>query len=129
MVELSVMLGVALGFVLLLGRDLISPLFSTDPAVQSELSSVLFILAVFQPAAGWVFALDGVLIGAGDARFLAVGATLATLAFVPIAVLVMVMDLGLEALWAGIGVWVLARLALLVWRVRGEEWAVAGASR
>jgi putative MATE family efflux protein len=129
MVELSVMFGVALGLVLLLGRDLISPLFSTDPEVQAALSGVLLILAVFQPAAGWVFALDGVLIGAGDARFLAVGATVATLAFVPIAVLVMVADLGLEALWAGIGVWVLARLALLVWRVRGEEWAVAGASR
>jgi putative MATE family efflux protein len=129
MVELSVMFGVALGVVLLLGRDLIAPLFSSDEEVQSALSSVLLVLAIFQPAAGWVFALDGVLIGAGDARFLAAGATVATLAFLPAAVLVMAANLGLEALWLCIGAWVLVRLALLIWRVHGEEWAVAGASR
>jgi Na+-driven multidrug efflux pump len=87
------------------------------------------VLAVVQPAAGWVFALDGVLIGAGDARFLAVGATVSTIVFAPIAVLVMVADLGLDALWVGVGVWVLARLVLLVWRARSDAWAVAGATR
>jgi Na+-driven multidrug efflux pump len=129
MVELSVMFGIVLGIAIFAGRDLISPLFTTDRDVQIALSSVLVILALFQPAAGWVFALDGVLIGAGDARFLAVGATLATLAFVPAAAIVMIAGLGLEALWLAIGVWVLTRLALLVWRIHGEAWAVAGATR
>ena len=129
MVELSVLFGVVLGIVLFATRDLIAPLFTSDPEVQATLSSVLVVLAVFQPAAGWVFALDGVLIGAGDARFLAVGATVSTIVFAPIAVLVMVADLGLDALWAGVGVWVLARLVLLVWRARSDAWAVAGAIR
>ena len=129
MVELSVLFGVVLGIVIFAGRDLISPLFTPDPEVRLALSSVLLVLAVFQPAAGWVFALDGVLIGAGDARFLAVGATVSTIVFAPIAVVVMAADLGLEALWLGIGVWVLTRLALLVWRAQGEAWAVAGATR
>jgi Na+-driven multidrug efflux pump len=129
MVELSVLFGVALGLVLFAGRDLISPLFTADPEVRMALSSVLIILAVFQPAAGWVFALDGVLIGAGDARFLAVGATVSAIVFVPVGVVVMVADLGLDALWAAVGLWVLTRLALLAWRVRGEAWAVTGATR
>jgi putative MATE family efflux protein len=129
MVELSVLFGVALGLALFAARDLISPLFTSDPEVQMALGSVLIILAAFQPAAGWVFALDGVLIGAGDARFLAVGATVSAIVFVPVGVVVMVADLGLDALWAGIGAWVLARLALLTWRVRGEAWAVTGATR
>ena len=129
MVELSVLFGVVLGFVIFAGRDLISPLFTPDPEVQMALSGVLVILAVFQPAAGWVFALDGVLIGAGDARFLAAGATLSTIVFAPLAAVVMAADLGLDALWLAIGAWVLVRLALLVWRARGEAWAVAGATR
>jgi len=129
MVELSVLFGVVLGVVILAGRDLISPLFSSDPEVQAALSGALVVLAVFQPAAGWVFALDGVLIGAGDARFLALGATVSAIVFAPLGALVMAADLGLEALWLAIGAWVLVRLALLVWRARGEAWAVVGASR
>ncbi len=129
MVELSVLFGLVLGAVIFLGRDLISPLFTSDHEVQMTLSSVLIVLAVFQPAAGWVFALDGVLIGAGDARFLAVGATVSALVFAPVAAIVMAADLGLEALWVAVGVWVLARLVVLVWRERGDSWAVAGATR
>ena len=129
MVELSVLFGVVLGAALLAGHDAIPGLFTSDREVQSALSGVLIVLAIFQPAAGWVFALDGVLIGAGDVRFLAAGATLSTILFVPVAVAVMAADLGLDALWLGIGVWVLARLALLVWRAHGEAWAVAGATR
>ena len=53
------------------GRDYI-PLFTTDSAVRSALGPVLLIAALFQPVAGVVFVLDGVLIGAGDARYLAV---------------------------------------------------------
>ena len=129
MVELSVLFGALLGLVIFLTRDLLSPLFTSDREVQAALSSVLVVLAIFQPAAGWVFALDGVLIGAGDARFLAVGATITTIVFAPVAVAVMVAGLGLDALWVAIGIWVLARLVVLVWRERGNAWAVAGATR
>jgi Na+-driven multidrug efflux pump len=97
--------------------------------VQQQLSDVLIVIAVVQPAAGWVFALDGVLIGAGDARFLALTQTLAVVAFAPLAALVLALDLGLEALWWTIAVWVLVRLALLVRRAATDAWAVAGASR
>ena len=47
------------------------PLFTPDPDVRALLASVLVVGAVFQPVAGVVFALDGILIGAGDGRYLA----------------------------------------------------------
>ena len=50
---------------------MLGSLFSADPAVQSALVPVLIVVAVTQPLAGYVFVLDGVLIGAGDGRFLA----------------------------------------------------------
>jgi Na+-driven multidrug efflux pump len=76
-----------------------------------------------------VFALDGVLIGAGDARFLALAQAVTVVAFAPLAALVLTLDLGLEALWWAIAVWVLMRLALLVRRASTDAWAVSGASR
>jgi putative MATE family efflux protein len=129
MVELSVVFGVVLGLVIFATRDLVAPLFSDDPAVQQQLVDVLVVIAVIQPAAGWVFALDGVLIGAGDARFLAVAQTLCAVAFVPLAAFVLAMDLGLEALWWALALWVLSRLFLLTRRASTDAWAVAGASR
>lgn len=129
MVELSVLFGFLLAAVLIMGRDAIPPLFTDDAEVRHVLSATLLIIAVLQPAAGWVFALDGVLIGAGDARYLAFAQMLTVGAFAPLAGLVMAADLGLSALWWAIGAWVAARLALLWWRARGDEWAVTGASR
>ena len=68
-----------------------------------------------QPAAGWVFVLDGVLIGAGDGRYLALASVISVAVFLPAAYAVTVVDLselaGQVALWAAIGVWILARLA------------------
>jgi len=129
MVELSVVFGVVLGIVIFATRDMVAPLFTDDAAVQEQLSDVLLVIAVIQPAAGWVFALDGVLIGAGDARFLALAQTLTVVAFAPLATLVLALDLSLEALWWAIAIWVLMRLALLVRRASTDAWAVAGASR
>ena len=86
-----------------------------------------------QPLAGWVFVLDGVLIGAGDGRYLALASVLSVLAFLPAALAVALSSLsgvaGLTALWAAIGVWVLARLVTLTYRERTGAWLVTGAMR
>ena len=50
---------------------LLGPLFTGDAAVQDLLVPVLLVAALGQPVAGVVFVLDGVLIGAGDGRYLA----------------------------------------------------------
>ncbi len=83
---------------------------------------------MFQPVAGVVFALDGVLIGAGDGRYLAAAGVLTLLAFTPLALLVLAADGGLVALWWAFNGFLLARLLTLLPRWRGEAWLVTGAS-
>src|SRR5690606_347922 len=87
----------------------------------------LLVLAVAQPVAGVVFVLDGVLMGAGAARYLALAGALNLVPFLPALWL-----LGLSGTrgWTGLlwlavcffGVYMLARLATLGWRVRGDRW-------
>jgi Na+-driven multidrug efflux pump len=83
-----------------------------------------------QPAAGVVFALVGVLLGAGDAAFLR-NATIGTaaLAFLPAIWASFAFDWGLLGIWAGLTAFVLARLVAVVWRLRSGRWAVLGAVR
>ena len=129
MIEISVLFGALLGVAIFATRHLLPLLFSDDPAVRDLLAAVLVVIAVMQPVAGIVFALDGVLIGAGDMRYLAVAQALTVLVFVPLAASVLALDFGLEGLWWAIGVWVFARLGVLAYRQRSGAWAVAGATR
>jgi putative MATE family efflux protein len=127
MVGWGVVAGLVLGAVLLAARDLLTPIFTDDPAVRSLLASVLVIVAVHQPLAGVVFVLDGVLIGAGDGHYLA-WAGIATLGiFVPLALAVMWTDAGLSWLWWAFVAFMAARLVTLVRRARGDRWMVLGA--
>jgi putative MATE family efflux protein len=128
MVEWGVASGIVLGLLLLGFRAAFVPLFTDDPAVRALLSEVLVVAAAAQPVCGVVFALDGVLIGAGDGRYLA-WAGVATLAvFAPLALLVLAADGGLLALWWAFDAFMVARLLTLVPRWRGEGWLVTGAA-
>ena len=60
-------------------RPWLGPLFTPDPAVQAAIAGGLVVVALGQPLSGFVFVVDGVLIGAGDGPWLA-RAMLATLA-------------------------------------------------
>jgi Na+-driven multidrug efflux pump len=96
--------------------------------------AVLVVVALAQPLAGWVFVLDGVLIGAGDGRYLAVAGLWTLLAFLPLAGLVLVSPVtgttGLLSLWAAFaGGFMLARAVTLGLRARGDAWLVLGAAR
>jgi putative MATE family efflux protein len=129
MVEWGLLAGTALGAVVAVVAPVYALLFTRDPEVRHLVVVALLVVAVMQPLAGWVFVLDGVLIGAGDGRYLAVASALSVLAFLPAAWAVSVHDLGLVALWVAIGVWMLARLATLALRERGDSWIVTGALR
>ena len=90
-------------------------------------SKALIVLAVAQPICGVVFVLDGVLIGAGDARYLALAGVLNLVPYAPALVLIgMLQPHGAAGLaWLSVaffGVYMLARLATLGWRVRGTAW-------
>ena len=104
--------------------------FTSDPQVQHLAEEVLWIVAAIQPAAAVVFVLDGVLIGAGDAGYLAVAMLVATfVVFLPLALAVSALGAGLLWLWAAIAAWIGARLVGTAWRFAGSGWAVTGASR
>jgi putative MATE family efflux protein len=112
----------------------IAPLFTDDADVARLLLVALLVVAVLQPLAGWVFVLDGILIGAGDGRYLALAAIGATVAFLPLAVLAVQASswgdaAGMVALWFAIGGWMLVRLATLAPRARSPRWIVTGSSR
>lgn len=70
--------------------------------------------------------LDGVLIGAGDARYLSLAGLLVTVIYTPLALVVRAMDAGLAWLWAAYGVWIAARAVTLWLRARGTAWMVVG---
>ncbi|WP_033214213.1 MATE family efflux transporter [Kitasatospora phosalacinea] len=129
MVEWGLGAGVLFGLLMVLGRPLYVPLFSSDPTVRGQLSTALLLAALTQPVGGLVFVLDGVLMGAGDGRFLAL-AMLATLAvFVPAALAVPALGLGLAGLWWAMNLFMLSRAAFLAGRVRTGHWMVTGAVR
>ncbi|NEC19436.1 MATE family efflux transporter [Streptomyces parvus] len=129
MVEWGIGCGIVLGVLIVLARPLFIPLFTSDPSVQDALLPALLVVAVSQPIAGVVFVLDGVLMGAGDGRYLA-WAMLVTLAvFAPVALLVPSLGGGLTALWWAMTLMMAVRLITLWLRTRSGRWIVTGATR
>ncbi|WP_432007088.1 MATE family efflux transporter [Streptomyces parvus] len=129
MVEWGISCGIVLGVLIVLARPLFIPLFTSDPSVKDALLPALLVVAVSQPIAGVVFVLDGVLMGAGDGRYLA-WAMLVTLAvFAPVALLVPSLGGGLTALWWAMTLMMAIRLITLWLRTRSGRWIVTGATR
>ena len=121
--------GALFSLLLLALRPALPGLFGVAPDVRSLLLAVLLVIIVQQPAAGVVFVLDGVLIGAGDQDYLAL-AGLATLAvFGGAAAIAVRADAGLVGLWLAYAAWMLARFATLTLRSRTSRWLVTGAIR
>ncbi|MDH2425528.1 MATE family efflux transporter [Sphaerisporangium sp. TRM90804] len=126
MVVWGVGYGIVLGAALLLLRPVVPGLFGADPVVGAHLTSVLLVVALLQPLAGVVFVLDGVLIGAGDRRYLAWASALTTVVYLPAALLAVHLGGGLVALWWALGVWMAARFVTLGLRAHGRAWLVTG---
>jgi Na+-driven multidrug efflux pump len=135
MVRWGVWGGVALGAVVLALHRVLPALFTDDPAVRSAIAAGLVVVALGQPLAGYVFVIDGVLIGAGDGRWLAWSMTLVLVAYLPVVLLARAVggDHGPEAavvtLWVAFTVFMAVRGLFMAWRIRGDAWAVTGAQR
>ena len=124
--------GVIVGAVIGALSGVIGLLFTGDASLAALIQPALIVLAVAQPVCGVVFVLDGVLIGAGDAKYLAIAGVLNLVPFVPALIVLAVLSVGGAAglAWLAVaffGVYMLARLATLGWRVRGAAWMTAGA--
>jgi putative MATE family efflux protein len=123
----SLAAGGLLGALLLATAGVLPQAFTDDPAVVERAGAIWTMLALMQPAAAVVFGLDGILIGAGDTRYLAGSMLLAGLGvYVPIALLALALDWGVTGVWAGLLALVGVRLVTLGWRFAGGRWAVTG---
>ncbi|WP_405177367.1 MATE family efflux transporter [Nocardia sp. NBC_01377] len=109
------------------GVSVIPTLFTDDPAVLDRTHVAWWFFVGIIPVAGIVFALDGVLLGAGDAAFLRT-ATLgcALVGFLPAIWLSLVFDWGIAGIWSGLAVFMVLRMSAVVWRALSGRWARVG---
>lgn len=126
--------GVVLGGLVAAVAPFAGPVFTSDAAVQAALTVSLWVLALSIPLGAYVFVLDGVLIGAGDARYLALAGVINLVAYGPMLVAIAVAhppgDAGLIWLWIAFGFGYLgARGLTLGLRARSDRWIVAGSTR
>ena len=83
--------------------------------------------------AGYVFVLDGVLIGAGDGRWLAWGMVVTFVAYLPLILAVRAAGPSgsptrdVVVLWAAFTAFMVIRGVVLGWRARRDDWMVVGA--
>jgi putative MATE family efflux protein len=130
MIEWAVVAGALFGLVMLALIDLIPRAFTGDEDVVERAKEIWVLFALMQPANGAVFALDGILIGAGDTRFLMYGMLVASLGvFVPVALLSLELDWGIVGVWAGLVGLIAVRLGTCAWRFSSRRWALVGAPR
>ena len=123
MLELAVAGGLAIAGVLLALRGVLPRVFSTDDAVLDRARALWPLFCLMWPLAAAVFALDGILIGAGDTRFLAWAMLVALAAFVPI---VLAADT-VGGVWVALNVLMAVRCATLGARFSRGGWAQVGA--
>jgi len=109
------------------GASVLPTLFTSDRSVLDEIGVPWWFLVAQLPVAGVVFALDGVLLGAGDAKFMR-NATLASalLGFLPLIWLSLVFGWGLFGIWSGLTTFMVLRLVFVGWRACSGRWLVGG---
>jgi putative MATE family efflux protein len=122
--------GLALAVLAAAGTGAVPTWFTPDTAVHAQAAIAWPWFVALLPLAGVVYALDGVLIGAGDVRYLR-DLTLAAAVggFLPAIWAAYALDLGLGGVWAGLGIFTVVRLGTLSWRLRSSRWSVVGATR
>lgn len=122
LLEWGVVGGTAAGLALATLRPVLPALFTGDPEVAALSTFLLLVVAVMQPLNAVVFVLDGVLMGAGDSRYLARSMVVVALVYAAAAGLVPLLGLGVGALWAALAVLMLGRALTLTRRFRGSAW-------
>lgn len=130
--KLGALGGAALGLVLAAASWLISALMTPDAHVASLATQAMWVTSAALPIASAAYMLDGVLIGAGDTKKLAIYMLSALLAFAPAAFLIAgpgaeLGRAGLLLLWAAYGgLFMAVRGGTMLLRTRGDEWMRLG---
>ena len=103
--------------------------------MRAALTIGLLVVAAGQPVAAYAFLLDGVLIGAGDARWLAGAGVVLLIAYLPVVAVLTVWrpalagagsGVALAAIWGGFLIFMTLRALVLGYRARQDTWLVTG---
>ncbi|HTU27786.1 MAG TPA: MATE family efflux transporter [Solirubrobacteraceae bacterium] len=126
MIELSLLGGIVLGAILYALRDLLPRAFTNDPRVLDRAAVLWPLLCLLQVVGAVAYALDGILLGAGETTFLAASMIVSGAAYVAVAVAALLLHWGLTGVWSGFIVLMIVRDLTCGARFRGGRWIVLG---
>jgi putative MATE family efflux protein len=116
-----------LAAVLAVGASVLPELFTDDPSVLAAIGVPWWFLVAQLPVAGIVFAVEGVLLGAGDVAFMRTATVVSALVgFLPLVWLSLVFGWGLAGIWSGLSTFMVLRLIFVGARAVSGRWAVTG---
>ncbi|MDT5223148.1 MAG: hypothetical protein QOG19_555 [Mycobacterium sp.] len=116
-----------LASMLAVGAAVLPQLFTEDRSVLAAIGVPWWFMVAQLPLAGMVFALDGVLLGAGDAAFMRTATVVSALiGFLPLIWLSLAYGWGLVGIWSGLSTFVVLRLIFVGWRTLSGRWVVTG---
>lgn len=119
----SVAAGAVLGLGYWLLRALLPRIFTSDPEALATIALVFPFVALLQPLNGYVFALDGVLIGASDTGYLARWMVVSVALAATVILLALFNEWGLPGIWAGMALLMVGRAVTNGLRFRSGHWA------
>ena len=123
----GLVLGLGFAAVLAAGHTVIPAVFTNDDAVREQTAKLWPVLVLMMPVNGVLFALDGVLLGAGDLKFMRNVTVLAALvAYLPVSVATIHYGWGLTALWLGLAAFIGVRFGVGMARWASRRWLVGG---
>jgi putative MATE family efflux protein len=123
----SAVTGGVFGLALIAVADVLPHAFTGDDRVVERAHEIWWLFAAMMPLNGVVFALDGILIGAGDTRFLMWGMLSAAAVYVPVALLALDQGWGITGVWWGLAGLIVVRALTCGARFAGSRWAFTGA--
>ena len=126
MIWLSVVAGAVFAAAMLALAGTLPLAFTSDESVLEKARDLWPVFALMQPLNGAVFALDGILIGAGDGRYLMWSMLASSAVSVAVAFAALALDWGVVGVWLALLVLILVRLATLGARFLQRRWLVTG---
>jgi putative MATE family efflux protein len=126
MIWLAVYAGGFFAVAMLALEPVVPRIFTSDPLVLERAGAIWLLFALMQPLNGAVFALDGILIGAGDGPYLAWSMVAAFVVSAAVALGALAFDWGIVGVWSALVVLIVVRLALMWRRFASRRWLVTG---